>query len=302
MAAVALRRRQAGGLRPVPGSRPVRGPAGRRGSCGRCGRDSSSYRSSPQSVTHAQSYFAVRGFALRRDESRFCAPKFTLLLSESGSATGLTTASPLGRLFESEPSATTSHQDPNVQHSFLRPPCPARCRLAAAAAPAFAADKSVAVTAIVEHPALDAARDGVRDELKAAGFEAGKNLKFEYQSAQGNNGTAAQIARKYVGERPDVIVAIATPSAQAVVAATQGHPGRLQRRHRPGRRQAGQELGCLGHQRHRRLRPVAAGQAPRADQAGRPERQARRRDLQPRRSQLGGDRRGAEEGRCRPPG
>ncbi|MBL8350762.1 MAG: ABC transporter substrate-binding protein [Burkholderiaceae bacterium] len=98
--------------------------------------------------------------------------------------------------------------------------------LVAAAAPAFtaAAEKSVALTAIVEHPALDAARDGVKDELKAAGYEAGKNLKFEYQSAQGNTGTAAQIARKYVGARPDVIVAIATPSAQAVVAATKDIP------------------------------------------------------------------------------
>ncbi|WKB53394.1 ABC transporter substrate-binding protein [Eleftheria terrae] len=96
--------------------------------------------------------------------------------------------------------------------------------LSSAALPALAADKSVAVTAIVEHPALDAARDGVRDELKAAGFEAGKNLKFDYQSAQGNTGTAAQIARKYIGDRPDVIVAIATPSAQAVVAGTRDIP------------------------------------------------------------------------------
>ncbi len=96
--------------------------------------------------------------------------------------------------------------------------------LAAFAAPAAANTRSVALTAIVEHPALDAARDGVRDELKAAGFEAGKNLKLEIQSAQGNTGTAAQIARKYVGARPDVIVAIATPSAQAVVAATKDIP------------------------------------------------------------------------------
>ena len=37
---------------------------------------------------------------------------------------------------------------------------------------AYAADtKSVAVTAIVEHPALDAVRDGVKDALKAAGYE-----------------------------------------------------------------------------------------------------------------------------------
>lgn len=91
-------------------------------------------------------------------------------------------------------------------------------------AAAYAADKTVAVTAIVEHAALDAVRDGVRDQLKADGFEVGKNLKFEYQSAQGNTGTAAQIARKFVGDRPDVAVAIATPSAQALVAATKSIP------------------------------------------------------------------------------
>ncbi|KQP22381.1 ABC transporter substrate-binding protein [Pseudorhodoferax sp. Leaf267] len=91
--------------------------------------------------------------------------------------------------------------------------------------PALAADApSVAVTAIVEHPALDAVRDGVRDELKAAGFEDGRNFKFSYQSAQGNVGTAAQIARKYAGDRPSAIVAIATPSAQSAVAATRQIP------------------------------------------------------------------------------
>lgn len=89
---------------------------------------------------------------------------------------------------------------------------------------AHAADKTVAVTAIVEHPALDAVRDGVRDGLKKEGFVEGKNLKFIYQSAQGNPATAAQIARKFVGDAPDVIVPISTPSAQAVVAATKYIP------------------------------------------------------------------------------
>ncbi|MCD0504007.1 ABC transporter substrate-binding protein [Bordetella petrii] len=96
--------------------------------------------------------------------------------------------------------------------------------LAIQAVPAMAQQKSVAVTAIVEHPALDAVRDGVQDALKQAGYESGKNLKWQYQSAQGNTGTAAQIARKFVGDRPDVIVAIATPSAQSVVAATKDVP------------------------------------------------------------------------------
>lgn len=89
---------------------------------------------------------------------------------------------------------------------------------------AVAQEKSVAVTAIVEHPALDAVRDGVQAALKEAGYESGKNLKWQYQSAQGNTGTAAQIARKFVGDKPDAIVAIATPSAQAVVAATKTVP------------------------------------------------------------------------------
>ncbi|MGM8063141.1 ABC transporter substrate-binding protein [Vogesella indigofera] len=98
--------------------------------------------------------------------------------------------------------------------------------LAASLSPfATAADmKSVAVTAIVDHPALDAARKGVEDELKAAGFEPGKQIKYQYQSAQGNPATAAQIARKFIGDGPDVIVAIATPSAQAAVAGTRSIP------------------------------------------------------------------------------
>ena len=105
-----------------------------------------------------------------------------------------------------------------------------RLFLAAAAAVALvspaavAQTKTVAITAIVEHPALDATRDGVVEALKAAGFTPGETLKVEYQSAQGNPATAAQIARQFVGARPDVIVPISTPSAQAVVASTRDIP------------------------------------------------------------------------------
>jgi len=84
--------------------------------------------------------------------------------------------------------------------------------------------KSVAVTAIVEHPALDSARDGVLAALNEAGYIEGKNLRWQYQSAQGNTATAAQIARKFIGDRPDAIVGIATPSAQALVAGTRRIP------------------------------------------------------------------------------
>lgn len=97
---------------------------------------------------------------------------------------------------------------------------------AVVAAPAVYAQpvKSVGVMAIVEHPALNSIRQGVEDELKALGWENGKNLKLSYQSAQGNTATAGQIARKFVGDKVDVIVAIATPSAQAAAAASRSTP------------------------------------------------------------------------------
>ncbi len=88
----------------------------------------------------------------------------------------------------------------------------------------WADEKHVAITQIVEHPALDAARKGVKDALAEAGFEAGKNLKWTFENAQGNGVTASQIAKKFVGDNPDVIVAIATPSAQAVASATRTIP------------------------------------------------------------------------------
>lgn len=89
---------------------------------------------------------------------------------------------------------------------------------------ALAEEKSVAATAIVDHPALDLIRDGILAELKASGFTPGKNLKWQSQTAQGNPGTAAQIARKFVGDGVNVIVPISTPSAQAVAAATKDIP------------------------------------------------------------------------------
>jgi putative ABC transport system substrate-binding protein len=87
---------------------------------------------------------------------------------------------------------------------------------------AQADSKTVKITAIVEHPALDAVRKGVKDVLDENGFKVGENLNWEFQSAQGDVGIAGQIAKKFVGENPDVIVAIATPSAQAAVASARG--------------------------------------------------------------------------------
>lgn len=108
-------------------------------------------------------------------------------------------------------------------HSVLRTLAGAAA-IAGALAATQAQAQSVAVTSIVEHPALDSVKDGVREALTKAGYTEAKGLKWQFQTAQGNTAIAAQIARKYVGDKPDVIVAIATPSAQAVVAATKTIP------------------------------------------------------------------------------
>ncbi len=84
--------------------------------------------------------------------------------------------------------------------------------------------KFIAVTQIVEHPSLNAARDGLKDGLAKGGYVEGKNLKWEWQSAQGNPTTAVQIAQKFAGENPDVIVPISTPSSQTVAATVKNIP------------------------------------------------------------------------------
>ncbi|MGF1716927.1 ABC transporter substrate-binding protein [Photobacterium chitinilyticum] len=95
----------------------------------------------------------------------------------------------------------------------------------ALSSPSVLADVAkVAVSQIVEHPALDAARQGLLDGLKEKGYIEGENLEFTYQTAQGNPAIAVQIAKQFVGERPDVLVGIATPTAQALAASTRSIP------------------------------------------------------------------------------
>ena len=92
------------------------------------------------------------------------------------------------------------------------------------AAPAYADGAVVGVSQIVEHPALDACRDGLLQGLNDAGYTEGDNLTFTWQTAQGNPATATQIARQFVGEGVDVMVGIATPTAQALAAASSDIP------------------------------------------------------------------------------
>ena len=88
----------------------------------------------------------------------------------------------------------------------------------------FADQVSVKLSYIVDHPAIDAARDGIVAALKEGGYEDGKTMALEVQSAQGAMTTQVQINEKFVGDAPDLIVAISTPSAQTAMAATRDIP------------------------------------------------------------------------------
>lgn len=82
----------------------------------------------------------------------------------------------------------------------------------------------IGITQIVEHPALDAAKKGFIDALSAKGFKDGTNIKIDFQNAQGDMPTAQTIAKNFASDKKDLILAIATPSAQAAYNATKDIP------------------------------------------------------------------------------
>lgn len=75
----------------------------------------------------------------------------------------------------------------------------------------------IGITQIVEHPALDAARDGFIAALEEAGFKEGEDVVYDLQNAQGDLTNAISIAQKFKDDKVDLIVAIATPTAQAAL-------------------------------------------------------------------------------------
>ena len=82
----------------------------------------------------------------------------------------------------------------------------------------------IGVIQIVEQPALDAAYKGFKEEMAAEGYKDGDNIKLDYKNAQGDTNNLNTIASQFVGEKKDMIFAIATPSAQAVANQTSTIP------------------------------------------------------------------------------
>ncbi|NLK08710.1 MAG: ABC transporter substrate-binding protein [Firmicutes bacterium] len=81
----------------------------------------------------------------------------------------------------------------------------------------------IGITQIVEHPSLDAAAQGFMDELADSGYT-GERVSYDLQNAQGDFATAQAIAEKFVNNKVDLILAIATPTAQASANVTEETP------------------------------------------------------------------------------
>lgn len=71
---------------------------------------------------------------------------------------------------------------------------------------------SIGISQLVQHPALDAATEG----FKEAFADAGVDVEFTEQNANGEQATALTIAQQFAGQNLDLILANATPAAQAM--------------------------------------------------------------------------------------
>ena len=81
----------------------------------------------------------------------------------------------------------------------------------------------IGVLQYVEHPSLSATRKGFIEELKEEGYVDGKNIKIDYQNAQGDQSNLQTISQSLI-EDNDVMLAIATPAAQSLSSLTKGKP------------------------------------------------------------------------------
>ena len=78
----------------------------------------------------------------------------------------------------------------------------------------------IGILQFAQHPSLDNCREGFLQGLEEEGFVEGKNLEIDYQNAQADMGIAAQIANAFVGNKVDMVTAIATPAAMSAYNAT----------------------------------------------------------------------------------
>ena len=78
----------------------------------------------------------------------------------------------------------------------------------------------VGILQLMEHPSLNTISDSIIEGLSEAGYVDGENLEIDYKNGQNDMTNMKTIAQTFVADKCDVIVAIATPAAQAVLSET----------------------------------------------------------------------------------
>lgn len=86
------------------------------------------------------------------------------------------------------------------------------------------AKKKIGIVQIVEHPSLNTIRESIIKEMADKGFKDGENIVIDYQNAQGDQTNLKTICQKFANSKYDLIIAIATPSAQAAAGETKDIP------------------------------------------------------------------------------
>ena len=81
----------------------------------------------------------------------------------------------------------------------------------------------IGISQFITHQSLDATREGFVDELAKQGYAEGKNIEIDLQNAQGEQRNLKIISQQ-LAESSDVVLAIATPSAQSLANTTQTTP------------------------------------------------------------------------------
>ena len=82
----------------------------------------------------------------------------------------------------------------------------------------------VGVLTMMHHPALDQIYKGFVAGLAAEGYHNGKNIKIEYQNANGDQSNLNQMANKLINDHAKVVMGITTPAAQSLANATKSTP------------------------------------------------------------------------------
>ena len=81
----------------------------------------------------------------------------------------------------------------------------------------------IGISQFITHQSLDATREGFVDELAKQGYLEGENIEIDLQNAQGEQRNLKTISQQ-LAESSDVVLAIATPSAQSLANTTQTTP------------------------------------------------------------------------------